>query len=333
MMDSRNSTLHKRSTSVVIVNFNGRHHLDECLLALRAQTLPPDEIVVVDNNSTDGSVEHIKLCYPEVTLVELDQNRGFTGGNIEGYQISTGDYLVLLNNDTSPRQDWLERLQSCAGRNPAVGIVASHVTDWDGNYTDTAGDGCSVTGRGFKLRHKRRVSEPLESGYVFSASACAALYKRTMLEQVGFLDPHFFMNAEDTDLAFRAQLQGWKTFFCSEAVVRHRIGASQGVHSKLHVYYAARNHAWLYLKCMPGRLILKYLPARIFHTILYLVYFARMGRLLAYLGGLFAATKALPLVMRERQIVQKSRSLPVRELEARLSPLRTVLAQKRRTLH
>lgn len=316
--------------SIIIVNLNGRAHLEPCLTALRAQTRQPEEVVFVDNNSSDDSVDLVKRCYPGARVVELDENLGFTGGNIAGYGVASGNYLVLLNNDTKPEPDWLERLSECADRLPEVGIVASHMTDWEGRYTDSAGDGCSVTGRGFKLRHGQSTSRAVASGYVFSASAGAALYKRAMLDQVGFLDPRFFMNAEDTDLAFRAQLCGWKTYLCAEAVVRHRIGASQGVHSRAHVYYSARNHAWLYLKCMPGWLMLKHAPARLLHSILYLAFFTSKGRALAYLSGLWAAAKVLPEVLRERRTIQRSRQVSIAELEATLSPLRDLLAEKQR---
>jgi GT2 family glycosyltransferase len=319
-------------TSVLIVNFNGRQHLEHCVPALEAQTRPADEVIVVDNNSTDDSVDYLRTRHPRIRIVQLGHNQGFAGGNIAGYEVSSGAYIVLLNNDTKPLPNWLERLTKCADEFPDVGIVASHLTDWEGDRTDSAGDGCSVTGRGFKLRQGASTEIPLSSGYVFSASAGAALYKRAMLDQIGFLDPRFYMNAEDTDLAFRAQLRGWRSYFCADAVVRHRIGASQGVHSASHIHYSARNHAWLYLKCMPGRLMLKYWPARLLHSLLYLAFFARNGHALTYLGGLWAAARALPAVLSERRAIQKSRTVPVHQLEARLSPLSEALADKVRLL-
>lgn len=315
---------------MLIVNFNGRHHLEQCLPALEGQTRPADEIIVVDNNSSDDSVDFVRRCHPKVKIVELGHNLGFAGGNVAGYDASHGEYVVLLNNDTKPLPDWLEQLTECADNHPEVGIVASHLTDWEGNYTDSAGDGCSVSGRGFKLRHGISLSEKVESDYVFSASAGAALYKRSMLEEVGFLDPRFYMNAEDTDLAFRAQLLGWKSYLCAEAVVRHRIGATQGVHSKTHVYYAARNHAWLYLKCMPGRLMLKHAPARLLHSLLYLAFFARNGRLPSYLAGLLAATTELPAILRERKSIRRARTVSIGDLESRLTPLKAILEIKLR---
>lgn len=317
-----------KTVSIIVVNFNGRHHLEQCLPALEQQSRLADEVIVVDNGSIDGSVDYLKSCHPDVTVVELPENRGFTGGNIAGYQAASGDYIVLLNNDTKPLPDWLQNLSDCAESLPDVGIVASHMTDWDGTYTDTAGDGCSVTGRGYKLRQGRATSEGLDAGYVFSACAGAALYKRRMLEDVGFFEPCFFMNAEDTDLAFRAQLAGWKAYLCPSAVVRHRVGASQRIYSRDHVFYSTRNHVWLFVRCMPFRLMAKYSVVCLFQGLLYLAFHARQRRLGAYLSGLAAAWSGLPGVLQQRRLIRRRRLASVRELEAQLTSFGMLLRAK-----
>ena len=308
-------------TSVIIVTWNGKHHLEHCLPALTAQTRPPDEIIIVDNASSDDSVAYIKTNYPEVKLIELGENRGFSGGNIAGYEVASGDYVVLLNNDTKPLADWLEQLVHCADAHADVGIVASLMTDWAGVVIDTAGDGCSVTGRGFKRYNNYPATTPLPSGYVFSACAGAALYKRATLEEVGFLDPRFFMYGEDTDLAFRAQLGGWKVFFCAESVVRHRISGSEGVLSDNAVYYSSRNNLWVYLKCMPTPLILKHSPSHAAHLLWILVSFSRRGQAAPYLRGTVDALKKLPLILQDRRAVQRSRRVNSKSIEKQLTPL------------
>jgi GT2 family glycosyltransferase len=312
------------------VNYDGKHHLEHCLPALQAQTLQPDEILVVDNGSTDDSLDYLRTCHHDVRVIALRENLGFAGGNAVGYQAATGDYIVLLNNDTWPLPAWLERLAECAESHAEVGIVASHMTDWDGDYTDSAGDGCTVTGRGFKLRHGSSTSQPVTSSYVFSACAGASLYKRAMLEDIGFFDPHFFMNAEDTDLAFRAQLAGWKAYLCSDAVVRHRIGGSQQIYSWRHVFYSTRNHHWLYLRCMPGRLMAKHAPAYLAHSFLYFLFFLHRRRLGAHLAGLFAALVGVPRVLAQRRKIRALRRVRVSEIERQLHPLPRYLSLKMR---
>jgi GT2 family glycosyltransferase len=307
--------------SIIIVNWNGRHHLEHCLPALEAQTLQPDEIIVVDNNSSDNSVDFLTINYPGIKVIKLSENRGFAGGNIAGYEIARGDYIVLLNNDTKAQPDWLGTLVSCANSLPKVGIVASLMTHWEGDFIDTAGDGCSVTGRGFKWLMNQPVTSSLTSGYVFSACAGAALYKHTMLEDIGFFDKTFFMNAEDSDLAFRAQLKGWKVFFCAESVVRHRVSGSQGTYSSNAVYLSSRNSFWLYLKNMPRTLIFKYAASYFAHFLLYLCFFTYKGKLGAYLKGYADALEELPRILEERKQIQSSRRVRVRDLEVQLTPL------------
>ena len=320
-------------TSVIIVNWNGLHHLEHCLPALAAQTLKSDEIIIVDNASSDGSVAYLKTNYPEIKLVELDENLGFSGGNIAGYELASGDYIVLLNNDTKPLPDWLERLVRCADDHPEVGIVASLMTDWEGETIDTAGDGCSVTGRGFKNYMNYPASTPLSSGYVFSACAGAALYKRALLTEVGFFDARFFMNGEDTDLAFRAQLAGWKVFFCAESVVRHRISGSQGVYSDKAVYYSSRNHLWLYLKCMPATLMLKYSVSYLTHFFISLLFFAYRGQAKDYLRGYRDAVREAAEVWQNRETIQGASKVSAGSIEKQLTPLTKVVGVKLRSAH
>lgn len=307
------------SVSIIIVNWNGREHLDACLPALASQTRQADEVIVVDNGSTDGSTEHVRQRHPGVRVVQLDSNLGFTGGNLAGFQAAMGRYIVLLNNDTAPNPDWLERLVKCADRYPEVGMIASHLTDWDARKTDTAGDGCSVTGRGFKRHRDKPLTDRVDSGYAFAACAGAALYKREMLADVGFFDARFFMNGEDTDLALRAQLRGWKCYFCADAFVRHRVGGSQGVNSELSVYYSARNHLMSYAKCMPLRLILVYAPFFLAETIKLWATFAAKRRGAAYARGILAGLVYSPSLLGERGRIRRGRRISVAELEKLLS--------------
>lgn len=316
--------------SVIIVNWNGRDHLECSLAALQKQTLTPTEIIVVDNGSADDSVEFVKRNHREVKLIELADNEGFTGGNIAGYEAAIGDYIVLLNNDTKPLPDWLEKLTSCAESQPDVGIVAAHLTDWTGELTDSAGDTCSKTGRGSKRNEGRASAESGTSCYVFTACAGAALYKREMLRQVGFLDPRFFMNAEDTDLAFRSQLQGWKVYFCADALVRHRVGASQGLTSDKTVFFNVRNHLLSYWKCMPFPLIVKHSLTFWLEAFKLWLIFRRRGQGRVYLSAFWAGVAAIPGVLADRRSIQASRRISIRALEEQLVMPRLFSSRARR---
>jgi len=317
-----------KKVSVIVVNWNGEAHLPECLDALRRQSRAPDQIILVDNASTDGSREIIEQ-YPEVYLLALRENLGFGGGNLAGLEHASGDYIVLLNNDTAPQEDWLRELCATADEDETVGIVASVMCTWDGTRIDTAGDGCTISGRGFKLMHGQTVWEaPRSRAIVFSACAGAALYKREMIEDVGFLEPRFFMNAEDTDLAFRARLRGWKVALAPAALVRHRVSASQGIYSDSAVYFSARNHLWLYLRCMPQPLFWLYMPAVVLHGITSLLFFASRRQARPYLSGVVHALKGLRWALQTRQIIQSQSRVGWRAIQRSLSPIGTYIRSK-----
>lgn len=306
--------------SVIVLNWNGRSHLETCLPALAAQTFRDFETIVVDNaSSRDDSVAYVREHFPWVRVVPLSENLGFSGGNLEGVKIARGEFIVLLNNDTRPEADWLERLVACAEAHPEVGIVAAHLTDWDGRFTDSAGDGCYVTGHGFKRHTGLPAAEAPESGPCFGACAGAALYRRALIEDAGFLDADFFLNYEDTDLSLRAQMQGWPSWFCREAVVRHRVSASQGECSAWSVFYGTRNHLWVCAKNMPFGLFLKYSPVTAVTLVYMAWYAARRGRLWHYLRGMVHGLGGLRGQLRKRRALRLKWRLPACELEKRLT--------------
>lgn len=277
--------------SVIVLNWNGRTHLEACLSALAAQTRGDFQLIVVDNGSTDDSVAWLreqKILLSRV--VALKENRGFAGGNAAGLGPVSPDaeYVVLLNNDTAPEPGWLDALVQAAQADPKRGVVASLMVDWSGGMIDSAGDGIRVTGRGYQRFHGRpRILTP-PSGLVFSACAGAALYRRAMFDEVGFLDERFFMNGEDTDLCFRARLAGWEVWYCAEAVARHRVSASQIAGSAASVYLNERNRIWSVAKCMPASLLWKYAWVHLLELPARGAYYLRRKRFRAWLCGVVA---------------------------------------------
>ena len=294
-------------------------HLEHCLPALARQSRMADEVIVIDNGSADGSVEWLAREHPRVRVVALNENRGFSGGNAAGYKVATGDAIVLLNNDTAPESDWLERLAAAAESDVRIGIVASLMTTWNGVRIDSAGDGVKVSGRGFQHCKFFPVASGRPSGRTFSACAGAALYKRAVLEDVGFLEDRFFMNCEDTDLSFRARLRGWEVWYCAEAKVCHRVSASQKVGSSNNVFYNARNHIWVYLRCMPLLLMIKWFPCFMADLVMIAVNPYDKERLTAYIRGVAAGFACLPWVWEQRKKIQARRVVGLKELDGLLS--------------
>jgi GT2 family glycosyltransferase len=245
--------------SIIIVNWNGLEHLETCLESLEAQTFRDFEVVMVDNGSTDGSVEFIKASYPWVKLVELHENTGFATGNNVGLENASGEYVVALNNDTRADANWLATIVRVADNNPRVGMVGSRICSFDDpDVIDSLGHGVCRDGmsRGrFRLRNYSTIQMGKVEEILFP-SACVALYRRAMLDETGFFDDDFFAYAEDTDLGLRGRLAGWGALLATDAVVYHKYSKTGGVFSPFKICLVERNHYWVALKNFPLRLLL-----------------------------------------------------------------------------
>ena len=194
--------------SVIVVNWNGRRLLEDCLAALRRQTLRDFETILVDNGSQDSSVDYVASQFPEVKLIQLQENRGFTGGNIAGYEHANGELVVLLNNDTEAHPEWLEEISRASRAYPGAGSFACKMLYFD-DRERIENCGFEVDGAGTTVdRGRDRPDGPewSQPQTIFGACGGALAYRRSMLEHIGFLDPDFFMIYEDVDLSFRAQL-------------------------------------------------------------------------------------------------------------------------------
>ena len=301
--------------SVIVVSWNGRHHLDACLGALRRQTFTDFEAILVDNGSVDGSVDHVRRHHPWVELVVLPENRGFCGGNNEGIRRARGRYLALLNNDTEADPAWLGELVTALERQQ-VGFCASQIRLFDArDLLDSAGDVFAINGVASKRGHLRDASGYAEPGEVFGACAAAALYRRSMLEDIGLLDEDFFLVFEDADLSFRARNAGYRCAYVPTARVYHKTNASIGTYTHAYVYYGQRNLELAFLKNMPLPLLVKYLPVHVAYDLLALVFFAAHGRLWSFLQAKGAALRCLPATLRKRRAIQARRVVSSRQLD------------------
>jgi GT2 family glycosyltransferase len=313
----------KPPVSIVIPNWNGAEYLPPCLESLRAQTYMRFEVIVADNASTDGSQELLRDAYPEVRLVQLPENRGFTGAANAGIEAAQGEVIVLLNNDTEVEPGWLGEVTAAFERHPEAGSVASKMLLYDRRDTfHTVGDTYSVGG----LPGNRGVWEQDESQYdveeyVFSACGGSAAYRRAMLEEVGPLDEDFFFSCEDVDLGWRAQLAGWRCVYVPGAVVYHHLAATGG--DVTASYYNGRNYLWLIAKDYPGPLLRKHWPVivRTQARIAWEALKAWRGRAArARLCGMLGGLLTLPGALRKRRRVQRTRSVSIEYIESILTP-------------
>jgi GT2 family glycosyltransferase len=241
--------------SAVVANWNGADRLAACLDSLLAQTWPALEILVVDNGSSDGSPALVRARYGgHVTLIESPVNLGFAGGNNVAIRAANGKYIALLNNDAVAHRDWIAAMVRAAESDPRAGMCACKILVLDGGgLIDSAGgllmsaDGLG-RGRG-RLEHDGAAwSRP---GDALIPSACAALYRRAMLDEIGLFDEDFFAYCEDSDLGLRGRLAGWTCCYVPEAVVYHAYSRSTAPYSAFKAFYVERNRCFVLLKCFP----------------------------------------------------------------------------------
>jgi GT2 family glycosyltransferase len=247
--------------SVIVVNYNGKAYLEDCLGSLERQTLPAQEweTILVDNASTDGSVDYVRAHFPGVRIVALSRNRGFAGGNNAGFQHARGDWIALLNNDTVADPRWLEALLEGRQTEPAVGALASKILfKEDPSTINSVGLNLYRDGRGgdrgFRQRDQGQFDASVE---VFGASGAGMLLRRALLDDVGGFDERFFMYYEDLDLSWRARLRGWSIRSAPAAIVQHVHCGTSGEWSPFFLLHVERNRVFVNLKNAPARLAVR----------------------------------------------------------------------------
>lgn len=309
--------------SVVIPSWNGKHFLETCLDSLRQQSYSPVEVIVVDNASQDGSQVFIRDHYPDIRLIELPVNQGFTGACNAGLQAAQGDYIALLNNDTEVDPGWASAIVDAFERHPEVGIVASKMLLFDKrDHFHTAGDFFTVDGKaGNRGVWQRDEGQYDREELVFSACGGSAAYRRAMLDQIGLLDDDFFFSLEDIDLAWRAQLTGWRCLYTPGAIVYHRLSATGG--GVTASYYDGRNLLYVLVKNYPSALWRKYgwmIVKSQLREAWNAVRAWRGAAARARLRGMCAGIILLPRMWRKRRIIQRQRTVTIENLEAMLAP-------------
>lgn len=292
--------------TVVVLNWNGWHYLGPCLASLKRQTYPNFEVIVVDNGSTDGSPEILAEQFPAVRLIRNEKNLGFAAANNQAIRASSSPYVATLNNDTVAEPTWLAALVAAAEGNERWGAVGSkmvlarnpQVIDSCGIALDRAGIAWDLLGG----RPAATVDRPRE---VFGACAGAALYRRSMLDEIGLFDEDFFAYLEDADLAWRARLAGWRAVLAPNAVVHHVHSGSLGDASPRKRFLLGRNKIWMIAKCLPTRDVWQ-LPLILAYD-LGAVGMRLLARDWASLAGRLVAWTHLPLVLAKRRGVHGRR--------------------------
>ncbi len=298
--------------TVVIPNWNGERFLKLCLGSLRDQSFRDFETLLVDNGSTDGSLDFVAEHFPEVKTLSLGENRGFSGAVNAGIWASETELVALLNNDTEQDQGWLEALMHAADSHPEAGLFASKLVDFhDRRFLDGAGDAMRLSGLPYRLGHGERDRGQFDApGYVFAACAAAALYRKSLFDEVGLFDEDFVSYCEDGDLSFRAQLAGYRCFYVPSAVVYHMGSASTGgKRSPTATRLGTRNSLSLLVKNLPLSVAVHIAPFFVTGQLGRLITAAATHSLRAHLEGLVGAWRHLPLMLGKRAEIQKRKRI------------------------
>ena len=298
------------TVSVIIVNWNGRNFLPECLEGLKRQKYESMSIVLVDNGSQDDSVNFVSSNYPDIRIMALPGNKGFSIANNIALKTIQTDYVALLNNDAVPHPLWLQSLVKGLGTHPEAGVAASKILFYDNrNMIDRAGDDYTKAGTALLRGRGMKADTYDKEEWVFGACAGAALYRTSMLRDIGLFDEDFFLLYEDVDLSFRAQLRGYKCLYVPEAIVYHK-GSGSIVHdSPTSVYYGHRNLEWVYIQNMPAGLLLRTILPHLVYDFASFVFFVVKGRGKEYVRAKWDALRGLRRALQKRRTVQRGKVL------------------------
>ena len=263
--------------SIVIPNYNGKHFLKKCLDSISKQTYKNIETIVVDNASSDNSIEFLKDEYPNVITISMTTNTGFSGAVNKGIIESKGDYVFLLNNDTEIDEKCIEYLVNTIKQNQNIFSVNSKMIQYNKRaLLDDAGDEYNIFGWAFKRGFNQRVQTNIKLRRVFTCCAGAAIYNKKILNKIGYFDEAFFAYLEDVDIGFRANCFGYKNIFCPDAIVYHIISGTTGnKKTEFKTKLSARNNVYLIYKNLPLLLIILNLPFLIMGALIKALFFSK----------------------------------------------------------
>ena len=284
-----------KAVTVVIPNYNGMKYLPDCLASLQKQQegTPEFSVIVVDNGSTDGSVEELKDNWPEVETILLNENTGFDHAVNVGIEASGTPYVILLNNDTKVREGFVKALYEAIYRREDAFSVSARMLMWDRpELLDDAGDQYCVLGWAYSRGKGKAATGYEEPAEVFSACAGAAIYRKSVFDEIGLFDEEHFAYLEDLDIGYRARIYGYHNFYEPAAQVLHFGSASTGSrYNERKTVLSSANNVYVIYKNMPLLQLLINLPFLLMGFLIKFLFFCRKRMGILYLKGLWQGIK------------------------------------------
>lgn len=301
--------------SIIIPNYNGKIHLDECLNSLQRIESEDYEIVFVDNASDDGSVEFVKDNFPEIKILQLEKNYGFAEGCNLGVEKAQGDYIVFLNNDTKVDALWLKELLVAVETHGENHVYSSKILFYHEPGTlNTIGGVITPMGSGLDIYFgKEDVAEYNKIRFVGSPSGCSMLLKKSLFLEMGGFDKDYFAYLEDVDFGWRCWLHGHKIYYIPESVVYHKYGSTGGkIDTPFRVFNVQKNRLFNILKNFSiVNLIKGFIISVIFDLvrIFQFIIHGEFSLISAVLRGNYAFIKGIPKTLAKRKYIQDTRKI------------------------
>jgi GT2 family glycosyltransferase len=307
----------KKQVTIIIPNYNGAHFLKTCMEALQDQTCQDFETLVIDNASSDDSVELLKRDYPWAKVAVMEQNLGFSGGVNVGIRMADTPYVLLLNNDTQAAPEFVAELLKAIKKSPRIFSVSSRMVQFHNRaLMDDAGDLYTLMGWAAQRGVGQEVERYEHSAAIFTACAGAALYRRKVFEKIGYFDELHFAYLEDLDVGYRARIYGYTNVYAPKAVVYHvGSGTSGSKYNSFKVKLAARNSVYVNYKNMTNWQLLINGPALAAGHLVKIAFFRKRGFGEDYVEGL---KEGIRTRKKCKRVGQEAKPLTQLALEAEL---------------
>jgi GT2 family glycosyltransferase len=289
-----------KRVSVIVVNYNGMSHLDACIPSVLKQSYKNFEVIFVDNNSNDGSLEYARNKFPNLTFVVNDKNLGYAGGINAGLAHASGDYIAPLNIDTEVAPNWLSVMVAFLNKNPQAGAVTPKVLLFnDRTKINALGLNIHITGLGFCRGLGKEDNNSLTPENVPGVSGCSYLIRRQLIEQMGGAPGWCFMGNDDVIVSWLLRLMGYEVYCLPESIVFHKYSLKMNP-GKL--FRLEENRQALLLSTLKPLTLLACLPILLAIELMIIVYTLTKGR--SYIRAKFDALASL---WRERNNIKQRR--------------------------
>jgi len=312
--------------SINIVNWNGLHFLSDCIESIKLQTYKNVEINIIDNNSSDGSVDLLKMKYQEIRLIKNTQNEGFSRAHNQAIRISSGEYILPLNFDIILAPKFVEEMVKAIEFSPDIGIVSGNLYLLENGEKKNIIDSTGITMKG--MFPADRGQNEVDCGqynkieYVFGASGAAPLFRRKMLEDIKlnkeYFDEDYYLYVEDVDLCWRAQLFGWKAIYTPWAIAYHKRGATRENNSEMakeYIIIGHRNRYWTIIKnAILANLLKNFLLILVVELRFYVSHLLKRNFFM--LKAIYMVLKGISKMLRKRKAIQKRKKVPANYMES-----------------